>query len=316
MFYAGNSPKTLAQLGKALLRDTASVGAATAVKRGGGGPIPQILAGIAPGIAGNAIKNAFKRGATGGNLKTLAKNTEKEAYATEKQLGQHISADGRKYNNELGKLVHEIADSRSVDSVDRQKLLDIVDGFQTDIKNNKINASDVIKRKKQVYGQWNKFDKAGREYLKRASDVVKAEAERIGKDNPKWHEAWKTGDEIHRTLNWHDTLLRYLDIHPKIAKGITSTVGYTILGGVGGVTGLALKGPVKTAAIGSALYGANRLGQVVAFAVSKNPKIRELAYQAMKNIAEGSPKAGAQIIALNKAAKKYDSLLDREDTNL
>lgn len=315
LFYAGGPAKTVGQIAKTLLRDVGSIGAATAVKRQGGGAIPQIVASMLPGVAANTVKSALGRGASPAKLKDAARLLQKKSYDTEAKLGSKITVPVYTYPRKLAELEAKIGrDSIGLDSTEKNELLNKITELRSDIVGGKkLNAARLAERDKAIYKSWGDRSPAGKEYLTQASDIIKGEIDRIGKRHPAWHNALMTGKDITKALNWKETIARKLDINPKIASAVGSKVAASILGLAGTALGYAAKGLPGVAAGTGLVLGANKLGTVAAFAMSSNPKVKKLAQDAMQKIVSGSGEAAARAVAqLSKATEKYDGLVDEQ----
>jgi hypothetical protein len=289
-------------IGRDLAASTVMKGAE---KAGFEDPISQTIAGIAGGSGFNkAFGKFFKEGGNIATLASKAQEAQKKLYDTERQLGKSINVPARSYQNKLIGLSDKIRKTAELEKGEKTELLDKIKTFLSDTTKDKVNASQLFDRKKELNALWPKpHSKVYGKYLGQLQKNLFEELDSIGAHHPEWAKAWKTGDRITSALNYKSSLREIIESYPLAEKAIKSPIAASVIG-------LLTGGPIKAAkgfALGTAGYPAIlKSERVVAFL--KAPETREILGEVINESLDRN------IPAFTKALHKLDKEADSFDT--
>jgi hypothetical protein len=296
-------------VGRSISRNLASKGA----EKAGGGPVSQILAGALGSYGFNKLHNFYSQGGSPRTLAEIADKTKNESYAKERELGQKIKVPAKDYEHDLLSLQDKIKRDKSLNNIKQKELETIIEKSLSDLKGDKVLASDLIEAKQQLNSRWPEFsgreNQKSREYLERIQAAMFKKADQIGQSHPEWYKAWKTGDDIIKAQNYKFYVQRMQDKNPNTFSNIIkSPLAGLSLGFVKGIPGA-----IGGTAVGYGVRGIKR-GAEYFYGFYKFPGAR----QALKDtlnyaIEDNAPLFFKSAKRLNKLAEEYEKKEDKKE---
>lgn len=191
-------------------------------------PAPvQFFAGIA-GEKGfdKVLSRAFKQGVPKQTLAKLADDAKKEFYNKEQQLGSKIKLQAEPFKKGLTDIEAQVAKDTRLSEIERKQLLRDIDQYRSDFVQEKIPASALSTRRKELNYNIANSEGPAKNYYEALAIPARSVIENEGKSHAQWYKDLKAGDAIHEAQNFKNTFIQGLTDYPKIQKVLTNPLAY------------------------------------------------------------------------------------------